>query len=466
MPLKKLLRSLLGLGRRAPVSRHAGESQALSLESSMHRARQMRRMTAIRHAEFASLRQARAQLLEDPWEPLDKSWLATTRPLPRAGRLQLLRNIERLEGQLADPSQPGQAREESTHSAIWLARSPTRRAATRPTQWLDEAVLALSAEGAREAERILWRVVLSDPAARETEEAWVCLLDLLRVQQDEPVFLQAALDYAQYRGRSSPVDFCRLPGHGLRHTQALQWECPAVLDVETARHLLDALSAPGPVALDWSALRKLAAGCAPVLAQVLHALASRSAHINMREVGKLEGVVSAVLYAQAEASEWQPLFAFLRYMNRSVHFEEAAVCYSLRFHCSPPDWQPPVASGGALAQRRYPRHARGSIWQGVVRELGIATLRRSYSVMGKPMTFAQVDLAPVIRLDTRSLAAVCQWVSERKKQGLQTYLRNPHRLLAWSFRLLDVPRHAHVIPEIRRLEISRSHSAAPEVSCQ
>lgn len=354
-----------------------------------------RRNLAVRHQEFAQLRQLRQQGSGPGGTSLP---VASQLPsqLSQQGDLkstQTLRKIDVIEAQmsrqwwgdkLGAPPGPADLRQEGQRPPAGLALPvlqevvpdtclpppvepvQERRAVEFvPHPDLEEPAILFAHGDARAARtRLLEQLsqALGQPGADAAAVArlWHAALDLCRATGDEETFEPLAIDYAAHFGQSAPL-WTSLPGQlGLppllggvlpgaaaapADERKSQWQSPAGVTASTVAALQATISrAAPPWCLSWQRLHSIDEAALPPLTALLHRWADAPGDYAWSYAGRLLQLLARHTVAQdpqVNPEWWLLRMAVLRFLHRMEEYDEVAVEYCIAYEVSPPSWQAP-----------------------------------------------------------------------------------------------------------------------------
>ena len=355
-----------------------------------------RRNLAVRHQEFAQLRQLRqAGVMAENLPSPVSSQLSSQAFGYEQGALkstQTLRKIDVIEAQMsrqwwgdkagasskiADSVQEGA----SLRAAPAAAGAPpgTAPASVQPIQPAQERCAVefvphadleepaiLFAHGDAQAARthLLEQLsqALSNPAAEPDTVArlWHAVLDLCRATGDEETFEPLAIDYAAHFGKSAPL-WTSLPGqlglapllggamHGAAATPAGRkgpWQSPAAVTTSTVAALNATVSrALPPWCMSWQRLHTVDEAALPHLTALLQGWADARGDYAWSYAGTLLQLLqrhTVVEDKQTNPQWWMLRLAVLRFLHRMEEYDEVALEYCITYEVSPPSWVPPL----------------------------------------------------------------------------------------------------------------------------
>jgi len=352
-----------------------------------------RRNLAVRHQEFAQLRQLRLQGSGGASPPV-ASQLPSQFSL-QGGDLkstQTLRKIDVIEAQmsrqwwgdkLGAQTSPSELRQDGLRPPAELqlpvlqevvpdtCPPPLEPVQERhavefsPHPDLEEPAILFAHGDAQAARtRLLEQLsqALGQPGGDTTAVArlWHAALDLCRATGDEETFEPLAIDYAAHFGQSAPL-WTSLPGQlGLAPLlggalagaiaaptgRKSQWQSPAGITVSTVAALQATVSrAAPPWCLSWQRLHSVEEAALPHLTALLHRWADAPGEYAWSYAGVLLQLLAQQTTAQDRpvSPEWWLLrMAVLRFLHRMEEYDEVALEYCIAYEVSPPSWQVPL----------------------------------------------------------------------------------------------------------------------------
>ena len=340
----------------------------------------------------------------------------------------------------------------------------------------EDAALRFASGDAVGAEASLLALLAPDHPRASQPETWRVLFDLYRVTDQQTAYDERATEFA-CRFQCSPPQWCRLFEPDVKgqpsasrlplagEATAIDWSCPAVLDLSGVGALQQTLARlPPPWHLSWADLVRLELEALPALAQLVAQWAGQRVRLRMDGIEGLERILdsrTACGERSADPRWWTLRMDWLRAMRRSDEFELVALDYCVTYEVSPPAWDPPLCEVSLLAgagdaradtvfdafESRVSTLSVGDV--GDLSGLGVSVF--SPPVVGELSGALLGDIADELagletrlrgadllviscsrleRLDFEAAGALLNWVSARQDEARAVHLVDVHRLVA------------------------------------
>ncbi len=349
-----------------------------------------RRNLAVRHQEFAQLRQLRLQGSGTGGASPPVASQLPSQLSQQGGDLkstQTLRKIDVIEAQMSRQwwgdklgAQPGPADQRPpVELSLPVLQEVVPDSCPPPPEPVQErhavefvshpdleepAILFAHGDAQAARTRLLEQLsqALGQPGADAAAVArlWHAALDLCRATGDEETFEPLAIDYAAHFGQSAPL-WTSLPGQlglppllggalpGAAAAPAerkSQWQSPAGVTASTVAALQATVGrAAPPWCLSWQRLHSIDEAALPPLTALLHRWADAPGDHAWSYAGVLLQLLARHTVAQDPqvSPEWWLLrMAVLRFLHRMEAYDEVALEYCITYEVSPPSWQVPL----------------------------------------------------------------------------------------------------------------------------
>lgn len=336
--------------------------------------------------------------------------------------------------------------------------------------------------------------LLAPGATRERHiETWLCLFDFYRATGQSDKFDMAALQFAEYFGRSAPQWFSmpeiikqlttpnaiKASGNGPN----VDWICPSSIGLQTIAVLRTALGrAAMPWRIDWSNLKAIEDAAIAPLLQVFTGWAAQPVQLRFIQAGHLQKILQTctpVGDTSVAQSRWQLRLQTLRVMHQADEFELVALDFCMTYELSPPAWSAPVCECKMLASRgdadpeslvvvgqAYRDSALSTIHSTefdsrLDAHSSLITTHMSVELSGQIFGDASqlldeieaklagadalmISCAKLIRVDFSAAGALLNWVAARQLENRTVQFTEVHRLVAAFFNVMGIAEQAKV----------------------
>ncbi|AEG92042.1 STAS domain-containing protein [Ramlibacter tataouinensis] len=355
---------------------------------------------------------------------------------------------------------------------------------------LEEAAIRFANGDDAGAEAGLQEVLKPGGSRIGHEDTWLALFDLYRATGRQAPFDEAAIEFANRFGRSSP-QWLSLPEAVSRiqssasappaNSSAADWTCPSTLGTQTLVVLQATLArAQQPWRLSWAKLVTIEEAAVEGLTRLFNQWATQPLQLRFIAADNLERVLQAAAPSGDKAVNpawWKLRMEALRVMHRPDEFELAALDYCVTYEVSPPSWDAArcacvsLQADGSFAggntiigEAHHDSVMSGMSNFGDTGTAGpsslmsnIAMVELSGSILGDPadvlgtlegrMAGADVmviSCAQLIRIDFSAAGTLLNWVTARQAEGRQVQFVEVHRLVAAFFDVIGISQYARV----------------------